>query len=368
MIGRPYAPIGWAVGLAFLAGLAPVAPAAASGPARAACESQPGRELAVETIPEVPGFVFELDGRRYRTGPDGSVSIEPVVCEQADRALVVITEAIDRGRGKIATFDRWHGTELLTRSGGDGALYVAFDQRVEVRLALTDLADRAVPRDAVGAVVLRSSTGAELSVPPGETSTVLEASRVVQRSNRLVSRDITWSVQSADIGGNTAINRGEVRFHPRQTRTVRVQLMLYDLGVAVRDALLHGSAGDEVVLVSPNGSERTVRLDRDGRGQMHGVARGHYVLRASGESIAVSFEQPVAVSRASEVELTVITRLDVAVSGGTFLLVAFDLLLIGRRLRIRNGRGTNPAARPVRGSEGTALPRPETASSEKAAT
>ena len=355
------------VALAFLAGLLPLTPAAASAPAAPSCQLEPGRELSVETVPEVPDFAFEIGGRRYRTGPDGTVSIDPVVCRQPDRAVVAVTKSLDRGRGKTATFTGWYGTDLLAPGKDDGVLYATFDQHVRVRLALTDLADHAVSRDLVGAVVLRSSTGADLTVPPDETSAVLDASRVVQRSNRLVSRDITWSVQTADIGGNTAINRGEVRFHPRQTRTVRVRLMLFDLQVAVRDVLLHRSAGDDVRLVSPDGSERTIRLDPDGRGEIRGLARGHYDLRASGTSIAMSFDQPVAVSRPLDVDLTVISHLDVALFGGTAALVVVGLLLTGWRLRVRSSR--HRAEQPAPAASAPARPRAGTGpGSRKAAT
>lgn len=300
------------------------------------CTPNPGRSLVVATVPRVEGFAFQVGDRRYRTGPSGSVRIEPVTCPAGEEAMAPITDTVDQGGGTTARFDAWYGAELLDRDRGDGTLYAAFGQRVRVDFELVDLDGRPVARDVVGGIVVKGSTGAELEVPRGTSSVELDASRVVRFSNGLVSKDILWSVQSVDVEGNTAVNRGQVRFEPRRTRTVTVPLMLYTLRVAVRDAVLHRSVGDQVTLTSPDGSQRTITLDPDSTGEVAALARGHYVLRASGPSIALGFEQPVAVSRPQVADLSVISYLDLAIAGAAFLSVVIGLLIVGWRLRRRH--------------------------------
>lgn len=314
---------------------------AAPGTPAPGCVSSFGRSLVVATVPLVPRFEFRVGDRRYRTDRSGTAVIDPVTCPEPGQALVPITTRIDRPRGKVATFDGWSGADLLARERGDGTLYATFDQEVRVELKLVDLSDRRVARETVGTIVIKGSTGGAVEVPPGESSVVLDATRVVRRGHRLVSRDALWSVQSADVEGNTAVNRGQVRFKPRQTRTVRVPLMLYELRVAVRDVLLHRTVGEQVVLSSPDGSQRTVRLDSDGEAEIRALARGHYVLRVGGASIAMAFDQPVAVSRSAEADLSVISYVDVGIAGGAFLTVVVGLLLAGWRLHRRAGRPRN---------------------------
>ncbi|QIK74282.1 hypothetical protein [Nocardioides piscis] len=346
--------------------LAPVV--AASGAPAVECVPNPARSLVVATVPRVQGFAFQVDERRYRTGRSGTVRIEPVTCPEGVEALAPITEKIDQGNGTTATFDAWYGSELIERERGDGTLYAAFSQDVQVDLKLVDLADRPVARDAVGTIVIKGSTGALEELKPGDSTLTLHASRVVRFSNGLVSKDILWSVQSADVEGNTAVNRGQVRFEPRKTRSVTVPLMLFTLRVAVRDVILRRSVGDRVVVVSPDGSKRGVRLDSEASGEVAALARGHYLLRASGGSIAMGFEQPVAVSRPQEAELTVISRADLIIAGGAVFSVAIGLLVVGWRLRGRAGRPKQPVAPlPEEHPEGPAV-RDETGRSPEKAT
>lgn len=343
--------------------------AATSGAPATECRPNPGRSLVVATVPRVQGFAFQVDERRYRTGRSGKVRIDPVTCPAGDEALAPISQTIDQGNGTSATFDAWYGAELIERDRGDGTLYAAFSQDVQVDVELVDLAGRPVARDAVGTIVIKGSTGALEELSPGQSAITLHASRVVRFSNGLVSKDILWSVQSADVEGNTAVNRGQVRFEPRKTRTVTVPLMLYPLRVAVRDVILRRSVGDLVVVVSPDGSTRRVRLDSEARGEVTALARGHYLLRASGESIAMGFEQPVAVSRAQEAELTVVSRADMAIAGGVVFSVAVGLLVVGWRLRPRGGRPKRPVAPPPEEPpEGLAVREETGRSVEKAAT
>lgn len=315
------------------------------GGSSAECEPNPGRSLVVVTVPRVHDFVFQVGERRYRTDSSGTVRIEPVTCLDGDSAITPVTDTVDQGGGKSAQFDTWYFADLLGRQHGDGTVFAAFRKQVRVSLKLVDLADEPVARDAVGTIVIKSSAGEEVEVPPGESSTTLDTSRVVRFSNRIVRKDVLWSVQSVDVQGNTAVNRGQVRFKPRWTRTVTVPLMLFELRVAVRDVLLHRTLGEQVVVSSPDGSEQTISLDSDGRGKIAALPRGRFVLKARGSSIAMAFEQPVSVSRPQGAELRVISHADITIAAGAFFSVVVGLLLVGRRLRIRSSGTKRAAAR-----------------------
>ncbi|HEY0644806.1 MAG TPA: hypothetical protein VGD39_15370 [Nocardioides sp.] len=296
-------------------------------------------------MPQVPGFEFTLGGRTYRADRSGTAVVDPVTCTRPREALAPTSRTIDRGRGKVASFDAWYGTEILARRHGDGTVYATFDQQVEVGLRLVDLSGRPVTSNTVGTIVLKSSTGGVVEMQPGQTSAVLKATRVVHRSHRLVSRDLLWSVQGVDIGGNSAVNRGQIRFKPRQMRSVRLPLMLYELRVSVRDLLLGNASGDQVVLTAPDGSSQTVPLDSNGGARIAALARGHYVLKVNGASIAMTFEQPVAVSRATDADLTVITYADTVIILAVFVMAMGGLLLVGWRIQRQSRRARRPTRR-----------------------
>jgi hypothetical protein len=310
-------------------------PASAALPAASPegdCHAVTGRSLVVATMPTVVGFIFAVDDRQYRTDSSGKARIESMTCNDTEQALAPVSGDIDQGGGTTATFDGWYGDEFLGRTRGSGTIYAAFRQRTRVDLALVDLQGAPVERSQVGTIVIKGSTGAEVEVPPDRSWVLLDSSRVVRFSAGLVSKDILWSVQSAEIGGNTAVNRGEVRFEPRKTDVVTIPLLLYTLRMTVRDTILHRPVGEVVSVIAPDGSVRTVELGSGASGEVGPLARGQYTLVARGGLIAINFRQPVAISRLQEAQLTVVSYVDLAIGGGVFLVVTVGLLLVGRRL------------------------------------
>jgi hypothetical protein len=315
---------------------------AASRTSAAQCVPAPGRLLTVATVPKVAGFVFAVGDQHYRTDSSGKARIAPVTCSDPEVALGPISGPIDQGNRTTAIFDGWYSSETLGRSRGNGTIYASFRQTVRVDLTLHDLDGKPIDRSAVGDIVIKGSTGAQITVPRDQSSVELDASRVVRFSNGLVSKDILWSVQSVDVDGNTAVVRGRTRFLPRHRKLIPIPLMLYSLRVHVHDVILHRSVGDQVLLFEPNGTTKSIPLGPGATGGLPALARGHYVLKATGGSIAMGFKQPVAISRAEEAELTVISYVDVAIAIGAFLLVVVGLFLIGWAIH-RRDRRTGPS-------------------------
>jgi hypothetical protein len=164
----------------------------------------------------------------------------------------------------------------------------------------------------------------------------LDSARVVRFSTGLVVKDILWSLQSADMDGNSVVTRGSLRFKPRSTPAVRVRLLLFPLTLVVRDAVLHRPVGRQVTITAPDGQRRTVELGADGRADVGLIGRGHYSLRAHGSNVVVAFNQPVAMSRSQDAELTVVSGWDIAIVSGVGLAVAAGLVVVGRRTRRRH--------------------------------
>jgi hypothetical protein len=307
--------------------------ATAQGAAPGRCYAAPHtRLLVVATIPKVVGFTFSIAGQSYTTDASGRVQIASLTCADPERALRVPGGDFDQGNGTTATFDSWHGELHLGSSGGEATIYAAFRQRTLVHFRFVDQEGTAIPRSQLGHVVVKGSTGALLRVHPDRSSIVLDSSRVVGPSNALVSKDVVWSVQRVGINGNTAVTRGKTRFPPLSQRWVTVPLMLFPLHLTVHDALLGRPVGSVVSVVAPNGTVQTVKLGPGATAEVPALSRGRYILRAGGGSIAISFKQPVAVSRAQVADLTVVSYADVAIGGAVVLIVVLGLFLAGRLL------------------------------------
>jgi hypothetical protein len=106
-----------------------------------------------------------------------------------------------------------------------------------------------------------------------------------------------------------------------------VQLLFYSLKVVTKDALLGFPIGSAVDLKYPSG--RTVRHPlKDGQVVMPSLPRGTYNLKVAASGI--SFTRPVSVSRNQEVELKVISYLDMVLAFGAMISIAVGLLLARR--------------------------------------
>ena len=338
--------------------LTPTAAEATTAGGGGHCRQAPGRRLALVTVPAVAGFTFELNGRRYRTDAAGNVRLPAVTCDDYANALRPTTRVIDQGRHRTAIFDGWFGQRLLGQRRADGTIYAAFRQRALVDFRLVDRRGAPIARSSVGAIVIRGSTGGLVRLGRDRSTAVLDSTRTIGFANRVISRNILWSVQRIDADGNSAVTRGGVRFEPQTTSVVKVPLALYSLRITVRDAILGLPVGRTVLVVAPNGSVRKVTLDAHASGDVPALSSGRYILRAGGGSVAMSFSQPVGMSRPQVAVMTVVSYSDVAIAGTALLVLAVGLVLLGRHLRPHArvpSAGREPHAGPARPSTGTAM-------------
>lgn len=311
------------------------------------CEPNHARKLTLVTVPKVAGFTFTVGSSRYTTDSEGQARIRGVTCHGYERALGVVTSQVDQENGTTAFFDTWFGESELGRSRGNSQIYAEFRQTSKVQFSLYDLQGHPVPRSSVGDITLKGSTGAIVDVTPGEDSVVLDSSRVVRFSTGLVSKDIVWSVQSVEMDGNSVVDRSGVRFAARSTPNVRISLQLYPMTVQVHDAILGLGVGQNVMLTAPDGTVRTIPLDGSGFASVGLLGRGSYTLRAEGGLIAMAFVQPVAMSRPQDAELTVVSDVDLLISGSVLVVTTVGLLLLGYRLRHRTRAADQAAGRPA---------------------
>jgi hypothetical protein len=319
--------------VALLAGL--VLPAAA--PAQRAKSDV--RRLQFTTVPAVGGMQLQFPGGRVvRTDARGRASI--------------------RLRGRAArpgrAGDRYHRLnggryyplpDVRTLKRADGSLVrfdrIYFPSRISLKQTFRFVprfvreGGRPLPEGVVERYTLKSRTGKVLTVQ-GAAPALLQGTRVVQFSGKLVSKDIDWALQSVIVDGTNVVTRGQLRFSPRTLRgPLEVPLLFFSATISSADALFGTPLGTSVTLTYPNGRERIVRLGKDGRSDIPGLPRGNFTVKAN--AAGVSPERPLALSRDQVVELKVISYLDLGIAAVLLGAVAI-LLLVVRRPNLRRRR------------------------------
>lgn len=340
-----------------------VGSSAAAAPAAAASRRAHGvNEIRITTIPATPGVRIVLAGRRLTTGPDGSTVARvrsrtgtPKNSESADPGThgAAFEQTVIRGRRWPAGGVRLRVYNVRLSDGGQAR----FARYLGNRLALA-LFHRFTPRfegpdgrtidpAIVDGYRLKSRTGAVLDVR-GARSVVLQSSRVVPFSGTLLSKDIEWSLERVVIDGANVVNRAQNRFLPHRlhNRPYLVRLLFYPVRVTSVDALFGFNLGSRIVLRYPSG--RTMRLGFT-RNQvvLPALPRGTYQVKSVAPGL--SPERPLAVSRAQDVQLKVISWLDLALAGALLGSLAVALLVV-RRPHLRRApwrRRRAPALEPM---------------------
>jgi hypothetical protein len=313
---------------------AALAAPAAGAPAR---RLQP-HTLVVEVVPAMAGVAFTLDGKGFRSGPNGVASI--TADGVATRRLTVAVPPPQPGLR--FRFQRWTGgyggdefsSSRTVRMGGRVTrLVAAFAQECLVRWSFADNRGDPVPGGTVESVVLKDTSGGRYR-QAGDGVHWLPASQAVRdNSGRVRSQPLDYSVEEVLVDGANAVFRAQQRFRPEPNVTWVISLRFYEMQIRARDAVFGVPVGSVVWLRSPDGQVR--RLDLDGRSRAGSgrLARGDYQLRVQGPG--VSWWTPVSLSRDQEVELVFLSWLDLSAAGLLAVLVLVGLPLLGGRLRRR---------------------------------
>lgn len=286
-------------------------------------------QLEVETVPPLPGVTFALDGERFVTGDDGIARIAVGTTGQHE---LEVLDAEYAGPDARVEFSRWNtelfGPRISVKIPLDRPLQAGFDVYHRASLTFVDLDGGPVNPERVSEITIRSSLGNVFTFEDG-ASRWFKASRAVRRPNGLESVDVRYNVEAVTVDGSNVVNAGQQRFLVAPDDAWEISLLLYSAVITPMDALFGFRAGDAVEVLYPD--ERVVRVaaDEDGELALHWLARGLYrmsVADAPGWSPVV----PVALSRDQQVELRVVTYLDMAVALAAAMGLAVGLVHVGR--------------------------------------
>ena len=283
--------------------------------------------VTVTTIPKTPNLKVAWQGSVLRTDARGRLQI-PIVTgsRRTDAAFGAgMTEQLRVLRtrvrtGVIAAFDRWRGTP---GRGLQASLVLSY----HVIPRFVDPHGAAVAPGEVDHVRFRSRSGV-VRWEPGGGALWVPGTRVVAFGDRVAVKQVEYTVDDARVEGLSVVNRAQQRFLPSELRQVRIGLLLHSVRFTVRDALFGFRTGKSVRVVQAGGRVRTAEL-RDGSSEvLRRLPRGPYDVRVKSSGLAAT--QSLMLSRDQELELSVVSYLDVAVAGGAVIVVALLLVLVGR--------------------------------------
>jgi hypothetical protein len=287
-------------------------------------------ELTIETVPSLPGMPFTLDGERFVAGDDGVA--RTTVSAVGEHVLVALPEEYQPGALR-AEFSRWSaGNEFrpqLTISVPNvGPLQAGFDVFRPMSQSFIDLSGAAIDPGRITSITLRSSLGEVLTYPDGQ-SRFFKASRTVHRSSGLEPVDVRYNVTDVEVDGSNVVNAGQQQLYVTPDAVWRITLLLYSARVQPKDAFFGFTAGSSIEVIYPSGKTEVVPAGPDGVVVVEGLARGIYrmtVADAPGWAPAM----PVALSRDQQVELRVVSWVDMAAAALVGFVVLFGLLIRGR--------------------------------------
>ena len=304
--------------------------------------------LEIETVPALPGILVRAGEREFRTEANGKVQIP---FQEPGSYLIEVSRSLTTPVLE-ARFARWNDDVFTpTRTvviPKHRRLQVGYDTAMVITYRFVDLDGQPVDPARIERLVLKSSTGELRELPPAAAdpdTRKLQASRALPTHAGLVSAPVQWSVEIVSIRGTNVVNRKQQRFYPIEHTDWTITLLLYSASFTVRDAFFGLPVGRAVRLIYPDGSSELVPL-RDGQGVIRALPRGDYRVQATGV-FGWSPPAPLALSRNQDVEITVLSGLDLLAIGVLGLALLAALLLAGRPhlWRLRRPRST-PASSP----------------------
>ncbi len=297
-------------------------------------------QVKVQTVPALPGITFQIDGRLFVTGDDGSATIE-----LSKAGLFRLDVLLDRYQdpSKKVFFGRWTEESYLpfreVQVPTDEVIQVGLNVFHRVSQNFLDLDGFPVDPNRITSITIKSIQGDVFTLKSGQ-SIWLPASRTARRLTGLQETDLLYSVISVVIDGSNVVNSAQQRFYALPDDTWPISLLLYSLKVNAVDGLFGSPVGKSVLVQFPDGQVKNYPLDNSGNLEIHSLARGIYRIELVGVS-GVKTIIPVALSRNQVVDVREITYLDLAFLSIIGLLVVLGLVFYGRPWLLRYLFGRN---------------------------
>jgi hypothetical protein len=158
----------------------------------------------------------------------------------------------------------------------------------------------------------------------------LPANRLLRRiGEHLESQAIPYYFQNVIIDGANVINQSQQRFFIHPDDVLPIEVSVYSVNFFSRDAMFNFPIGSGVQLEYPDGHSEHFTFESQATVNVDSLARGSYLATVTGVRGSAPVI-PIYLSRDQDVELLVISYLDMVVIFGVPILVALTLLFFGR--------------------------------------
>jgi len=316
-------------------------------------------QLTIATVPAMPGIPLVRigGGPILKTGPDGRLVVKMTKVGQVDLRLALPADDATR-QVRLARWDDG-SKDLIRRIRIPDTLNAAVGLQILHPVQFEFATPGGAPIAAADVPVVRVTDGAgneeELT---GTGSNWLRSNAINRLTTGLASSPVEYRVEAVPLGGLNVVNRGQQRFAADSPKTVKVGLLLFDLVVQGRDALLKTPFGSQVTVTDTDGSMSLIELDA-GAGATMRLPRGEYRV-VPGGGFGIPITTPVVLSRDQGVDVLIISALDIGLVVGVGLALVVGLIVIGRPHVLRRRRvSTDGPDDPMDGPDDPGPPVPQ---------
>jgi len=285
--------------------------------------------VEIQITPALAGVRFALDKREFVSDQQGVARIE--VNRVGDYPLEILPIASTNADSQIE-FSRWLD-EVFTSYRQvtiplKGPLHVGFNVYKRVSQRYLDLESKPVDAGRITSLTLKSSQGMAFKLTDNQPRWML-ASSIARRTTGLEETKILYSVDSVLVDGSNVVNQSQQRFHAQANDEWPIQLLLYTAQFQSRDALFKFPLGSGIHIEHPDGRVEQVPFGPNAELSIRSLVRGIYRVKVSGAP-GISPISPIALSRDQDVQLLVISYLDIAIGAVLAAALGFGLIFIGR--------------------------------------
>jgi len=288
-------------------------------------------QVVIQTVPRLAGIRFIFNDQTYITDENGLILL--IIRESKKYRLEVlpVEEGMSGSNVKI-DFERWNDNVFvpyrevyLPRSH---PLEVGFILNYQVKQIFFDSDGKLVDPSRISHISMRA-VGRIYNFEDTE-SHWLPSNRLARRiGEHLESHDILYYIRNVTIDGVNVINKSEQRFEVHPDDVWPIHVLLYSASFTARDVIFQDPIGKGIKLEYPDGRHEEFFFDDKNTIDISSLARGPYratVIGAGGSAPPT----PIHLSRDLDVELRVISYLDMAIIFGIPAIIALGLLFYGR--------------------------------------
>ncbi|HLO18550.1 MAG TPA: Ig-like domain-containing protein [Anaerolineales bacterium] len=292
---------------------------------------QPAK-VAIYTVPPMPGVSFKLNNKTYTTDKNGAADLQVNLSGIYTLEILPIDKANLPSNIRVE-FSRWNDNVFTAKR----QIYFPRTRRIEAGF-IVDYQVNQVFYDSTHELVDPARVSSMVIKGVGTTYTFNGAGPIWLPSNRLTRRigetlqseEILYYFRNVTIDGADVINKGEQRFHIHPDDVWPIQVLLYSVRFSARDAMFHFPIGKGVQLTYPDGHKKEYYFSSSKADlTIPSLARGSYSARIIG-AIGSAPPTPIHLSRDQDVELLMLSGLDIGLIVSVPLLIALAFFFFGR--------------------------------------